>query len=117
MMRSFAERNGVTPNILHEFVHIVTDNRRFEPPLNMTEALAVARLYSGRSNVECLPVNETVLATAFDLLEHYQLGRKRIADTLFAASLLLHGVRDLITCNPRDFRVFEDLKVIDPCQG
>ena len=39
---------------------------------------------------------------------------KRIADTLFAAALLTSGVHDLITCNPDDFRVFEELRLIDP---
>ena len=104
----------VTPGILHEFVHIVTDGRRFDTPVTMTEALAVARLFLGRSNVECVGADEAILLEAFDLLEHYKLGRKRIADTLFAAILLHHGVSEVITCNPLDFRVFDGLEVIDP---
>ncbi len=104
----------VTPGILHEFVHVVTDGRRFDPPVSMAEALAVARLFLGRSNFECIGADETILLEAFDLLERYKLGRKRIADTLFAATLLHHGISTLITCNPRHFRVFEGLEVIDP---
>lgn len=104
----------VTPIILHEFVHVVTDGRRFDPPVSMPDALAVARSYLGRTNVECISLDEDSLSTAFDLMERHQLGRKRIADTLFAASLLNHGVRELITCNTDDFRLFEALTLIDP---
>ena len=93
---------------------VAEDGRRFDPPVSMAEALAVARLFLGRSNVECIGANETILLEAFDLLERYRLGRKRIADTLLAATLLHHGISELITCNPRDFRVFEGLEVIDP---
>ena len=107
---------AVTPLILHEFVHIITDPRRFAPPVTMSEALATARLYLGRSNVDCLATDEEVMADALDLLERFQLGRKRIADTLLVATLLRHDVRELITCNPRDFAVFEELRVIDPLQ-
>ena len=35
----------VTPAILHEFVHVITDGRRFDPPIKMAEAIALARLY------------------------------------------------------------------------
>ncbi len=104
----------VTPGILHEFVHVITDGRRFDPPVTMAEALAVARLFLGRSNFECIGASETILFEAFDLLEHHGLGRKRIADTVLAATLLHHGVSELITCNPKDFEVFDHLDLIDP---
>ncbi len=105
---------AVTPLVLHEFVHVVTDARRFDPPVSMSDALATARLYLRRSNVECLNADEDVLVSAFSLLERHRLGRKRIADTLLAATLLRHDVHELITCNPSDFEVFEELHVIDP---
>jgi hypothetical protein len=41
--------------VLHEFVHVITDGRRFDRPVAMTEALTLARGYLGRSNVECTP--------------------------------------------------------------
>jgi predicted nucleic acid-binding protein len=104
----------VTPGILHEFVHVVTDGRRFDPPVAMKDALALARGYLTGTNVECLSMDERSLARAFVLLERYQLGRKRIADTLFAACLLNQGVRELITCNVDDFRIFEELILLDP---
>jgi toxin-antitoxin system PIN domain toxin len=105
----------VTPLVLHEFVHVVTDARRFEAPVPISEAVAVAHLFLRRTNVECLAVDEAALLSAFTLLDRHRLGRKRIADTLFAATLLHHGVTEIVTCNPGDFRLFDGLRVIDPC--
>jgi predicted nucleic acid-binding protein len=104
----------VTAMVLHEFVHVVTDARRFDPPVAMSEALAVARAYLDRTNVECLAVGEDEMRLAIDLLNRLRLGRKRIADTLFVATLLHHGVPEVATCNPTDFEGFEGLRVTDP---
>ena len=92
----------------------MTDARRFEPPVGMGEALAPARLYLGRANVECVATDAEALAEAFNLVDRHRLGRKRLADTLLAATLLRHGVRQLVTCNRGDFEVFPGLQVIDP---
>jgi predicted nucleic acid-binding protein len=104
----------VTPSVLHEFVHVVTDPRRFEPPVGMGEALALARLYLGRANVECVATDAEALGEALNLVDRHRLGRKRLADTLLAATLLRHGVRQLVTCNRSDFEVFSGLQIIDP---
>jgi predicted nucleic acid-binding protein len=105
----------ITAGVLHEWVHVVTDARRFDPPIPMGEALAVARSYLDRTNVEVAPMDGPVVELAFHLLDQHRLGRKRIADTLLAAALIAHGVDELITCNPRDFAVFDELHVVDPC--
>ena len=105
---------ALTPSILHEFIHVVTDSLRFEAPLTMAEASAVARLYLGKANVDCLAPDAKTFLDALEFLERHRLGRKRIADTLFAATLLHHGVREVITCNPRDFDAFDGLTTIDP---
>lgn len=104
----------VTPMVLHEFVQVVTDGRRFDPPVKMVEALALAQQYLGRPNVECSSVDEPSLREAFRLLEHHRLGRKRIADTLLVATLLHAGAREIITCDPGDFAIFENMATIDP---
>jgi toxin-antitoxin system PIN domain toxin len=104
----------VVPLVLHEFVHIITDGRRFAEPVTMAEAIAVARLYLNRSNVECVDVGAPSVGRAFDLLETHQLGRKRIADALLAATLLEHSVVELITSNEAHFRAFEEITCVDP---
>ena len=107
-------RLALTPLVLHEFVHIVTDARRFDPPVAISEALAIARGYVNRTNIECLPVDEASVHLALDLLDTHGLGRRRVADTLLASTLLTHGVAEIVTCNPPDFACFDELAVIDP---
>ncbi len=104
----------ITPTILHEFIHVITDARRFDPPVPMSEALATARIYLGRKNIKCVDATEPAMLRAFDLLDRHGLGRKRLADTLFAATLMQHGVREIITCNPKDFQPFDGLDTINP---
>ena len=45
-------------------------------------------------------------------LSRYQLGRKRLLDTLLAASFHQAGVKRLITNNERDFRGFGCFKIV-----
>lgn len=104
----------LSPLVLHEFMHVITDGRRFEPPVSMPEAVALARGYVGRANVEVAPVGEAALRTALDQLERHQLGRKRIADTLLAASLIAAGATEILTCNPGDFAHLPGLRPVDP---
>ncbi len=104
----------ITANVLHEFIHVVTDARRFTPPVSMSEASAVAGLYLGRPNIECLPLDEKAVFMALELIESHRLGRRRLADTLYAAALIQNKVKHLLTCNPADFRIFDELEIIDP---
>lgn len=103
----------VTSLVMHELIHVITDARRFSPPVSMTEALAIARNYLTASNVECLPVDGPSTLLALGLLEDHALGRKRVADSLLAATLLEHDVTTLVTCNPGDFEKL-GLTLIDP---
>jgi predicted nucleic acid-binding protein len=105
---------AITPAVIHELVHVITDARRFDPPVTMAEAVATARLYLRASNVECLATDGDAARLALELLDRHRLGRKRLADTLFAATLLTHGVGEVVTCNPSDFTLFEGLATIDP---
>lgn len=109
------ERGGslaLTPQVIHEFLHVVTDPRRFERPLSMSEALHEAwGLWVSEEVVQVLPSPE-VLPRTLELLADRQLGRKRILDTALAATLELAGIRRLATFNAGDFRIFEFLEII-----
>jgi len=80
----------------------------------MAEAIALARVYLNRANVECVQIGASAVDRTLTLLETHGLGRNRIADTLLVATLLEHGVRELITCNDADFRVFEGISCLYP---
>ncbi|MXY69256.1 MAG: type II toxin-antitoxin system VapC family toxin [Acidobacteriia bacterium] len=54
---------------------------------------------------------------ALELHDTHRLGRKRIADTLLAATLLRHGVWAIVACNPDNFAMFDQLASIDPLEA
>jgi len=101
-VRRFLEREvekqgrlGLTPQVLREFLHVVTDSRRFENPLPMEEALKLSmRLWNGQEIVQVLP-STTVHDRMCELLEELRLGRKRILDTALAATLEAAGITRL----------------------
>lgn len=105
---------GIVPQVLHEFLHVSTDPRRFENPLPMRDALRWSRsLWGGAEVVRILPA-PGVLDRTLELLGRLRLGRKRILDTALAATLELAGVRRFATFNPGDFRPFDFLEIVAP---
>jgi predicted nucleic acid-binding protein len=107
-------RLGLTPQVLHEALHVCTDRRRFENPLEMTAAISLLRdLWDGKETVRVSPAATTFHRT-LELLESLGLGRKRILDTALAATLEAAGIKRLATLNAQDFRIFSFLEVVDP---
>jgi len=104
---------GLTPGVVYEFVHVVSDPRRFKRALSMTQALDRARRWLAAREVRVLPPTPETPGRALELLATHGLGRKRILDTALVATLEAHGVTRLLTRNVRDFRLF-GLTVIDP---
>jgi predicted nucleic acid-binding protein len=96
----------LAPQVLHEFLHVATDPRRFEKPLAFADALARAKFWRDSSDVTgCYPSARSE-ALALDWMEEFHIGRKRILDTVLAAVYHAAGVRLLATANPADFSVF-----------
>jgi hypothetical protein len=91
---------------LAEFVHVVTDARRFSAPLAMPRALARAKAWWSARDVIRLAPEDGAVAWSVDALSRYQLGRKRILDTLLAGTLRSAGVFSVLTLNPGDFATF-----------
>jgi len=104
---------GLAPQILQEFLHVASDPRRFESPLSVPEAIKVARsLWRAREVARIIPAPDVLLRT-LDLMARFDLGRKRILDTAFAATLETAGVRRLATFNPGDFAIFSFLEIAE----
>lgn len=96
---------ALVPQVLAEFMHIVTDGRRFLKPLTMDEAVAKARFWWRAAEVRHIFPNDDSTRLALDWLQRYQLGRKRILDTYLAATLWNAGIQQLVTSNPADFKL------------
>jgi predicted nucleic acid-binding protein len=99
---------SLVPQILAEFIHVVTDPRRFSSPLMVEQAIERAGIWWNAAEVvHIFPTAESSLLF-FGLLEEHKLGRKRLLDTLLASTLLAGGVTSILTLNRDDFTVFGD---------
>ena len=97
---------ALAPQVLTEFVHVVTNPRRFREPLAMEAALGRARGWWEASEVR--PVFPTLDSTRLTLLwlGQHRLGRKRLLDTQLAATYYSAGITRLLTLNFADFEAF-----------
>ena len=100
--------------VVTEFLHVVTDARRFDPPLTMIEALDWMEEILANPAFKLLELCPESLRQTFRWMRQFSLGRKRILDTHLAAVLHTAGARRLLTSNPGDFTVFGVLEMVVP---
>lgn len=103
---------ALAPQTLAEFIHVVTDAKRMPEPLTMGEAIARAtHWWEAAEVVRVFP--EGAATTGFlAWLHQHRLGRKRLLDTLLAATLHAAGIRRLITNNERDYGVLGVFEIL-----
>lgn len=105
---------ALTPAVLAEFIHVMTDARRLKRPFTMEQACDHAQdWWTAAQVIQVHPTAESV-ALFFSWMRHFHLGRKRVLDTLLAATLHTAGARRLMTANPDDFRVFGVFELLVP---
>jgi predicted nucleic acid-binding protein len=105
---------GIAPQVLAEFIHVVTDSRRFAQPLDMTAARRLAeQWWTAREVVRVFP-DDGATRQFLAWLQQFSLGRKRLLDTLLAATYQAAGIQSLLTTNPSDFAVFGVFTCITP---
>lgn len=107
------DRFALAPQVVSEFVHVVTDERRFTKPLTMVKALRLAGNWCEAEEVISIFPDTNAMTRFLELMETHRLGRKRVLDTLLAATCLSSGITHLITGNPRDYAIFSDLELIE----
>ncbi len=112
--RSAGDRLAIAPQILAEFVHVVTDPKRFTQPLTMEAALERAELWWESPEVDQLSPEALSIRTFFAWMRQHRLGRKRILDTLLASTFREAGIRSILTTNSRDFTVLGDFECVAP---
>ncbi len=109
-----SDRLAMAPQVLAEFIHIVTDARRFSCPLEMDEAVSMAKQWWGAEEIDHIWPDDESSQLFLDWISQLHLGRKRLLDTLLAATYHQAGVRSVLTTNPGDFAVFGRFSVIVP---
>ncbi len=78
----------------------------------MTEAIRWLRDWSTEVLPMWLKSSDEAVERWLKWMTEFQLGRKRLLDTQYAALLHVHGVRRLLTNNPDDFRVFNVFEIV-----
>lgn len=106
LCRERGTRFGLAPQVLQEFLHVVTDPRRFQQPLTMEQGLSRAKFWWDASEVVHCHITDQAWQQAMSWIEKHSLGRKRIPDTTLAATYHDFGIKSLATANPADFAVF-----------
>jgi predicted nucleic acid-binding protein len=102
----------IASQVLAEFIHIVTDGRRFSSPLDVSTALTRAEWWQQSTDVIIPPVSTRAYELFFTWMRDHSLGRKRVLDTLLAATYAAHGVNRVLTLNTSDFILFGAFTVV-----
>jgi predicted nucleic acid-binding protein len=103
---------ALAPQTLAEFIHIVTDPKRMPQPLSIAEAISRAQhWWQAEEVLRLFPEGQTV-TDFLGWLSRYQIGRKRLLDTLLAATFKQAGIKRLITNNERDFKIFGCFEIV-----
>jgi predicted nucleic acid-binding protein len=98
---------AIAPQVLAEFAHVITDPRRFEQPLDMLEATDICKQWWHAAECRALTPTPEAVNIFLVWMNRYRLGRKRILDTLLAATYHSAGVTRIASTNWRDFSCFD----------
>ena len=104
---------ALAPQVLTEFVHIATDPRRFERPLSVDQAVGKARFWWNAREVARVFPDEDSVAQFLAWMRGHGLGRKRLLDTMLAATYYGSGITVIATSNARDYRTFGVFELIE----
>jgi predicted nucleic acid-binding protein len=97
---------ALAPQVLAEFIHIITDQKRFTSPLSMESAVARAEYWwTAKEVVQVQPTDKSTLLFLKWMTEH-GLGRKRVLDTMLGSTYQAAGVSSILTFDVDDFRIY-----------
>jgi len=103
---------AVAPQTLAEFIHIVTDPKRMPQPLTIGEAISRAEHWWQAAEVLRVFPNGSCVMDFLGWLSRYQLGRKRLLDTLLAATYQRAGVTQILSNNDKDYKIFGCFEIV-----
>ncbi len=111
-LRQKGDHFGLAPQALAEFVHIVTDPKRFTAPLTVPQAVERAQIWWNASDVERVWPDEAAVSWLFAAMNKHALGRKRVLDTLLAGTFRSASIASLLTLNAADFALFGEFTCV-----
>jgi predicted nucleic acid-binding protein len=106
------DRVALAPQVIAEFVHVVTDARRFQQPFSVGIALDKSERWWNAMETDQVFPTDVVLAHFYEWMRRHQIGRKRVLDTLLASTYHAAGVTSLLTLNSEDFAIFGEFACV-----
>lgn len=100
-------------NCFNEFLHVITDSKRFSNAFTIQEAIDVIDFWCDLDRVKVLYPNDTSLKRTLAWMNMYKLGRNRVNDTQLASCYLSNNITSIITANPNDFEIFQTFELQD----
>ena len=113
-LRQAGDTFALAPQVLAEFVHVVTDAKRFSQPLAMNEALDRAEIWWNAPEIEQVTPDAEAMRLFLDWMRAHQLGRKRVLDTMLATTFRSAGISSVLTTNAHDFATFRGFTLVTP---
>lgn len=104
---------ALIPQTLAEFIHIVTDGKRMPQPLTMADAISRAEHWWQAEEVVRVFPDGNAVTDFLAWLTRHQLGRKRLLDTMLAATFRSAGVKRIVTNNGRDLAVLGGFEIVN----
>jgi toxin-antitoxin system PIN domain toxin len=105
---------AIAPQVLAEFIHVVSDSRRFSQPLTVADAIRLAEEWWTARDVTMIYPDDSATRQFLAWLKQHSLGRKRLLDTFLAATYRKAGISSILTTNPSDFATFGGFTCVAP---
>ena len=81
-----------------------------EPAMARAKILSIASL----PGLQVLPLTGDVQSVALELCEKHGITRQRYYDAQIAATMIVHGIRTLLTENAGDFKDITEIRAVNP---
>jgi len=104
---------ALTPQVLAEYLAVVTDPRRLEHPIAPHDAQGqIDALLDGP--LRLLTLDDATTRRLAELAAAYDVRAQRLYDLHLVATMLAHGVLTIYTANVHDFRRYAEITAVDP---
>lgn len=101
-----------TPQIFLEAYRNFT--QKIEKPIGISEACHIIKFYLKQPGVKIIYPQQTTLSIVLNLVQKYKIKGAGIFDTFLVATMLDNKIPTLYTHNPKDFKFYKEIKIIDP---
>jgi len=90
---------------------------RMEKPDPPSVARAKVQSIASLATLHVLPLTGDVQAVALELCEKYGITRQRYYDAQLVATMVVHGIKTLLTENTRDFEGMTEIRAVNAFEG